>query len=398
MLFTSENFTHNGACGKNASRAASGPRRWSHIVLLLLLSACDDDATQGGDSSIPPFQTVDANLQTGTNDAGGPMGPGSGIAGGGLDAGMFDGGGSTPGNVNDTGLSPPSNVEAGSAQPRGDGGDPGGPVVVGSCTRDGLRALVEQYFKAFAAHDPSMLPLASNAKYTENGKMVAVGEGAWKTAGALKFKRTLVDTQVCTAVVEAVFDNAYSGGGGSGLLGGLFGGGGGGGGGSSDAGAGRADFVYGLRLKLDADKITEIETILVSPAGWVPNAQGVIGSAKEDWETPLPVDKRPTRDELKKLVDDYFDLFETGDVASYPFATNCARMENGTSPGPCDFGITAFGGMTPRLYVLDVESGVAIGFVMFAGSFTDFHMLKLRDKQVDGVRAVLASASSSGWN
>jgi hypothetical protein len=48
--------------------------------------------------------------------------------------------------------------------------------------------------------------------------------------------------------------------------------------------------------------------------------------------------------------------------------------------------------------VLDVEAGIAVGFVMFAGAYTDFHMLKLRDGKVEGVHACLASATSSGWN
>jgi hypothetical protein len=55
-------------------------------------------------------------------------------------------------------------------------------------------------------------------------------------------------------------------------------------------------------------------------------------------------------------------------------------------------------GMTPRLFVIDVEAGIAAGFVMFAGSYTDFHMFKVSGGQVRGVHAILASATSSGWN
>jgi hypothetical protein len=34
---------------------------------------------------------------------------------------------------------------------------------------------------------------------------------------------------------------------------------------------------------------------------------------------------------------------------------------------------------------------------MFAGTYTDFHMFKVRGGQVHGVHATLAKASMSGW-
>jgi hypothetical protein len=54
--------------------------------------------------------------------------------------------------------------------------------------------------------------------------------------------------------------------------------------------------------------------------------------------------------------------------------------------------------MTARLHVVDVEAGISVGFTMFTGTYTDFHMFKVRSGLVHGVHAVLASASSSGWN
>ncbi len=54
--------------------------------------------------------------------------------------------------------------------------------------------------------------------------------------------------------------------------------------------------------------------------------------------------------------------------------------------------------MTARLHVIDVEAGISAGFTMFVGMYTDFHMFKVRGGQVHGVHAILASASSSGWN
>jgi hypothetical protein len=394
------------------------------LLLAVGAVACDEGNDAQLDAGTSPIQggsTAGTGMAGGgalsgngtAGGSGGALGAGSGAISGGA-AGGQPGAGGLAGAGGLTGAAGGGNTadgggahDAGIGSSVGDGGSAdAGSASAGACTRDGLRALVDQYFTAFAAHDSSMLPLSPTAKYTENGATVKIGEGAWKTAGAVKFKRTLVDTTICTSVTESVIDNTWSGGsggGGGGFLGGLFGGGGGSSSGAGDAGsstaAGRADFVYGLRLKVDGGKIAEVETILVSPADWVANPPAVIASGKDDWETPLPDGKRPTRDELKKIVDDYFDLFATGDVSSFPFASDCARLENGTSPGACNAGISAFGGMKARLSVIDVEASVAIGFVMFAGTFDDFHMFKVRDKEVHGVHAVLVQAGSkSGWD
>jgi hypothetical protein len=69
----------------------------------------------------------------------------------------------------------------------------------------------------------------------------------------------------------------------------------------------------------------------------------------------------------------------------------------GSGVGCVDGGSSPFN-MTARIHILDVEAGISVGFTIFAGTHTDFHMLKVRGGQIHGVRAVLSSASSSGWN
>jgi len=46
-----------------------------------------------------------------------------------------------------------------------------------SCDRTCLEEFVNQYLGALAAHDPSKLPLASKARYTENGQKLKLGDG-----------------------------------------------------------------------------------------------------------------------------------------------------------------------------------------------------------------------------
>src|SRR5262245_42239015 len=50
------------------------------------------------------------------------------------------------------------------------------------CNRTCLEALVNQYVDALVAHDPGRLPLAPNARYTENGIELKLGDGMWGPA------------------------------------------------------------------------------------------------------------------------------------------------------------------------------------------------------------------------
>lgn len=48
-----------------------------------------------------------------------------------------------------------------------------------TCGRACLEGFVNQYLDALAAHDPSKLPLTKNARYTENGQELKLGDGMW---------------------------------------------------------------------------------------------------------------------------------------------------------------------------------------------------------------------------
>lgn len=48
-----------------------------------------------------------------------------------------------------------------------------------TCDRACLEGFVDQYLAALVAQDPSKLPLAKNARYTENGQELKLGDGMW---------------------------------------------------------------------------------------------------------------------------------------------------------------------------------------------------------------------------
>ena len=153
------------------------------------------------------------------------------------------------------------------------GGTGGSGNSTDGCTRELLKTTVDAYFKALAANDPSTLPLADNVKFTENGEVMELGEGLWSTAGMVKFKQSAFDTQTCMTVTESVVPD------------------------------GSTDIPLGLRLKLVAQKITEIETIAVRSGDYLvaSNTGNMIALASDPWETIVPEDQRATRDELEKL-------------------------------------------------------------------------------------------------
>jgi hypothetical protein len=258
----------------------------------------------------------------------------------------------------------------------GSAGSAGATSVTG-CTREKLKANVDAYYKALAAHDFSTLPLASNAKYTENGQTVKVGEGLWKTAASAepKLKRNVLDTQICTSVTESVIAE------------------------------GSTDIILGLRLKLESDKITEIEAIIVRSTAdyFVANVAGMVNTKNDDWETAVPADKRPTRETLQHIAELYFANFPAG-ACNFSQANDCMRVEDGTAMN-CNAMMSCGGDqaenppvMKLRLAVLDVDASITLGFTMFSGQYSDFHLFRYRDGQITRVHAILASAKSSGWD
>lgn len=342
------------------------------LALLLCVAACDDEEPSNGAPSGPGVGGLDASMQPiATGDAA------IDASGGALSGGASD---ARAPMVLDASVGPVGTPDGGTAigadaaAPADAGSGEGGTAAGGACTRESLVATVNSYFSALSTRSHASLAVAPMVKFTEDGQQLALGEGLWQTAGEVRFKRSAYDVQQCETVTESVVAN------------------------------GGEDFIVGVRLKLMNGLISEIETILVGPGGFVANAPGVIASASEDWEMVLPEAERSTREFIKEeVIDAYFiDLF-AGDVApaDFPFASTCRRAENGTSPGACTFGIPALGAMQPVHYVIDVEAGIGVGFVLFGGGtrgFLDFHMFRIRSGQVHGVRAVVGpSVSSRGW-
>ena len=68
-------------------------------------------------------------------------------------------------------------------------------AAAGSCDKPCLNGIADRYLAALVAHDPAKAPMAPNAKFTEQAKALAVGEGLWKSAveGPTTFKIPVAD-------------------------------------------------------------------------------------------------------------------------------------------------------------------------------------------------------------
>ena len=251
----------------------------------------------------------------------------------------------------------------------------GGVSNSGGCTRALLESTVDAYFKALALHTPESLSLAPNVKFTENGKASKLGDaGLWKTAGALKYVHSALDTELCMSASEAVVPD------------------------------GATDVPVALRLRLQDQKLTEVESIVARASDYsAVDANPAALAASNDvvkWEEAVPADQRAKREELTGWMEKYFKQFPAGVCNT---TSDCKRMENGGGSFVCGQGASCAAAssgqpvLNPRLVMADVDTGLGVGFTIFTGGYVDMHMFKMRGGKVYAVSAILANGTSSGW-
>lgn len=236
------------------------------------------------------------------------------------------------------------------------------------CTRDSLKALIADYFKAVETHDMSVLPTATDLRITENGQEMKAGEGFFKSGGKVHLQRSLIDTERCGTVTEAVTDETIDG--------------------------SQTLAVMAVRLKVDQGKVREIETLVTREAEFKAfyNPKVLLGTKDQDWTTPLPARKRLTREYMNDGANKYFDAFSKNPPAIPPFATPCHRWEGGmhaTPNGDCMPKDLVLTHSHRRFPVTDLELGITAGFINFNQSLPDVHIFKYNaDGKIESIQAV----------
>ena len=256
-----------------------------------------------------------------------------------------------------------------------------------ACTREDLKSMVDKFFIALEAHNPSSLPLASNVRYTENGIEVEIGKGVWESAGKTTFKRGMVDIQKCGTHTQAIIEEDGK------------------------------SILYGVRLKIEEEKISEIEAIVVRGAQ-VLDVSAILATKDQDWEDILPPEQRSSRLAMMAAADDYFELFvkeKKRKVSDLAYSGFCDRWENGAkvTAGRTNQGVPmprhdcspeGFMDMTethgPRRFLVDEEAGVVVAYVLFNNQWPDFHMFRMNNGLVVWIQAYFEYSKTyetMGW-
>ncbi len=167
------------------------------------------------------------------------------------------------------------------------------------CNRACLDHLVDAYFAALVAHDPSRVPIAPDAKFVENTVPLKPGEGLWKTAAQ-------APTTFKIYVPDPVAEQA-------GFLGVM----------KEDG----KPIEVAVRLKLVDGRITEMEHLIARDLR--PASLKNLERPRAAFLATVPPSERNSREQMLKIAYSYYDALVTGNGKAAPFAADCVRRENG---------------------------------------------------------------------
>ena len=255
------------------------------------------------------------------------------------------------------------------------------PPVAGSgdCDRKCLNGFMNKFRVALLEHDPSRLPLAPNARYTENGQELKVGDGLWGTLDGFGSYQLFIDDPTAGQVSFV---------------------------GTTDEGGMGGILV--ARVKVVDKKISEMEVILTrqETRGGFTRPENLTDPKPAMLEDLDPSD-RPTRQQLVEAADLYFEAIEKSGGAIAHFDKDVTRIENGTQTCPSNFAGSKLGQLDcekqldthlfeyitpirPRRYTtVDEQKGLVLGVFMFNTPGT------IKSVNVPGVGKVDESAAAT---
>ena len=210
-----------------------------------------------------------------------------------------------------------------------------------SCSREGLQRAADLYLAAQTSGDMSALPLANGLGYFENAARVDINGGVIKTAMKIDHQRSVLDPSTCQTFTEVIVTDKAK------------------------------PYVLGTRLRVNHDKIAEIEILWTTTGYWLFNAENYLKySSAESW-TPVPASRRDTRDTLVAAANAYLDAFLEGKKDLVPWGYPCNRTEGGAHTGTgspmdsCDVGVPSGVNIANRRFIVDREMGAVVVFCTF---------------------------------
>jgi hypothetical protein len=249
----------------------------------------------------------------------------------------------------------------------------------GDCDRKCLNGFMNIFRAAMLEHDPSRLPLTPNARYTENGQGLKIGDGLWGTLDGFGSYELMLDDPIAGEV--SYFGTTDEGG-----MGG----------------------IVVARVKVVDRKISEMEVILTrqETRGGFTRPENLTEPKPALLEDLDPSD-RPSRQQLAAAADLYFEAIEKSDGSLARFGKDVTRIENGTQTCPSNFAGSKLGMLDcekqlnthlfeyitpirPRRYItVDEQKGLVLGVFMFNTPGT------IKSVDVPGVGKVDESAAAT---
>ena len=210
-----------------------------------------------------------------------------------------------------------------------------------ACTREGLQRAADLYVAAQTKGDVSGMPLARGLGYMENAALADINAGLIKTPMTIDHHRSLLDPTTCQTFTEVIVTNKEK------------------------------PYVLGTRLRVNHDKIAEVEILWTTTGYWLFNADNYLKySTTEKWDV-VPADKRDTRSTLVAAANAYLDAFLEGKMDLVPWGLPCNRTEGGAHTGrgnpddSCQVGVPSGVNIANRRFVVDETIGAVVAFCTF---------------------------------
>lgn len=210
-----------------------------------------------------------------------------------------------------------------------------------SCVRGGLQRAVDLYIAAQTAGDLSGLPLANGVGYMENMAPADIGQGMLSRPLEIDHHFSLLDTDTCQTFTEVIVTHEAE------------------------------PYVLGTRLRINHDKIVEIEILWTTTGYWLFDADAYLQYAStEDWR-PIPAAERDSRGTLAGAANAYLDAFLEGKIDLVPWGFPCVRVEGGAYTGTgssddsCEVGVPSGVNIVNRRFVIDPVLGSVVVYCTF---------------------------------
>lgn len=214
-------------------------------------------------------------------------------------------------------------------------------VPMVSCQRGGLQHAVRLYLAAQAKGDISILPLANGLGYQENMKPADIKTGFITKPLNIDKSMSIYDDASCQTFTEVIVTDKAN------------------------------PYVIGVRMRINHDKIAEIELITTTTGQWLFNADNYLEyTSKENWG-PIPADRRNTYAELVRGAGAYLDAFLEAKIDLVPWGYPCVRVEGGmttaqgTDADTCEAGMPAGVNVANRRFVVDEVLGAVVVWCTF---------------------------------